>query len=74
MILCLFEYSFLHVYGHAHKYKIVVFQCVKSVQIRSYFWSVFSRIRREYGEMRSTIPQLYRGKEKQASPVVRTIG
>ena len=24
--------------------------CVKSVQIRSYFWSVFSRIRTEYGE------------------------
>ena len=24
-------------------------QCVKSVQIRSYFWSVFSRIRNEYG-------------------------
>ena len=23
--------------------------CVKSVQIRSYFWSVFSRIRTEYG-------------------------
>ena len=24
--------------------------CVKSVQIRSYFWSVFSCIRTEYGE------------------------
>ena len=24
--------------------------CVKSVQIRSYFWSVFSRIWTEYGE------------------------
>ena len=24
--------------------------CVKSVQIRSFFWSVFSRIRTEYGE------------------------
>ena len=23
--------------------------CVKSVQIRSFFWSVFSRIRTEYG-------------------------
>ena len=23
--------------------------CVKSIQIRSYFWSVFSRIRNEYG-------------------------
>ena len=25
--------------------------CVKSVQIQSYFWSVFSRIRTEYGEI-----------------------
>ena len=28
-------------------------QCVKSVQIRSYFWSVFSRIWTEHGGMRS---------------------
>ena len=27
--------------------------CVKSVQIRSFFWSVFSRMRTEYGEIRS---------------------
>ena len=27
------------------------FHCVKSVQIRSFFWSVFSRIRTEYGEI-----------------------
>ena len=26
--------------------------CVKSVQIRSFFWSVFSRIQTEYGEIR----------------------
>ena len=25
--------------------------CVKSVQIRSFFWSVFSHIRAEYGEI-----------------------
>ena len=29
--------------------------CVKSVQIRSFFWSVFSRIRTEYGEMRTDL-------------------
>ena len=29
--------------------------CVKSVQIRSYFWSVFSCIRTEYGDLRSKI-------------------
>ena len=27
--------------------------CVKSVQVRSFFWPVFSRIRTEYGETRS---------------------
>ena len=26
--------------------------CVKSVQIRSFFWTVFSRIRTEYGDLR----------------------
>ena len=26
-----------------------IYHCVKSVQIRSYFWSVFSCIRTEYG-------------------------
>ena len=31
------------------RYKI--FQCAKSVQIQSFFWSVFSRIRTEYGEI-----------------------
>ena len=30
--------------------------CVKSVQIRSYFWSVFSCIRTEYGDLRSKSP------------------
>ena len=30
--------------------------CVKSVQIRSYFWSLFSRIWNEYGEIRSISP------------------
>ena len=28
-----------------------LFLCAKIVQIRSYFWSVFSRIRTEYGEI-----------------------
>ena len=30
-----------------------IFHCVKSGQIRSFFWSVFSRIRTEYGDSRS---------------------
>ena len=32
--------------------------CVKSVQIRSFFWSMFSRIRTEYGEIRIISPNL----------------
>ena len=34
----------------------VNFHCVKNVQIRSFFWSVFSRIRTEYGEIQSISP------------------
>ena len=30
---------------------LLLFRCVKSVQIRSFFWSVFSLIRTEYGEI-----------------------
>ena len=30
--------------------------CVKNVQIRSFFWSVFSRIWTEYGDLRSKYP------------------
>ena len=37
--------------------------CVKSVQIRSFFWSVFSRIRTEYGEIRSISSYLVRMRE-----------
>ena len=28
---------------------LISYHCVKSVQIRSFLWSVFSRIRTEYG-------------------------
>ena len=30
-----------------------IMRCVKRVQIRSFFWSVFSRIWTEYGDLRS---------------------
>ena len=33
------------------------FHCAKSVQIRSYFWSVFSCIRTKYGKIWSISPQ-----------------
>ena len=36
---------------------------VKSVQIQSFFWSVFSRIRAEYGEIRSISPYSVRMRE-----------
>ena len=32
---------------------------MESVQIQSFFWSVFSRIRTEYGEIRSVSWQFY---------------
>ena len=37
--------------------------CVKSVQTRGFFWSVFSRIRTEYGEIRSISPHSIRMRE-----------
>ena len=37
--------------------------CVKRVQMRSYFWSVFSRIRTECGEVRGIFPYLVRMRE-----------
>ena len=35
------------------------YHCVKSVQIRSYFWCVFSYIRTEYGDLRGVISGPY---------------
>ena len=39
------------------------FHCMKSVQIRSFSWSVFSRIRTEYGKIRSMSPYSVRMRE-----------
>ena len=44
--------------------------CVKSVQIRSFFWSVFSRIRNEYGEILSIFPYSVRMRENTDHSVV----
>ena len=46
-------------YQYLHKFKDkslsgMITYCVKSVQIRSYFWSVFSCIRIEYGDLRKS--------------------
>ena len=35
--------------------KKLVIHCVNSVQIRSFFWSVISRIRTDYGEILNTV-------------------
>ena len=37
--------------------------CVKSVRIRTFFWSVFSRIQTEYEEIRSISPYSVRIRE-----------
>ena len=37
--------------------------CVNSVQIRIFFWSVFSRIRTEYGNIRNISPHSVRMRE-----------
>ena len=44
-------------------YKISNCYCVKSVQIRSFLWSVLSRICTEYGEIRSISPYSVRMRE-----------
>ena len=31
---------------------LIILHCVKSIQMWSFFWSVFSRIRTEYGDLR----------------------
>ena len=43
--------SILHEAGFKALEKALNNHCVKSIQIRSYFWSVFSCIRTEYGDL-----------------------
>ena len=43
--------------------KFVQLHCVKIVQISSFFWSVFSRIRTGYGQIRSISPYSVRMRE-----------
>ena len=42
------------------KYNMGTFHCVKSVQIRSFFWSVFSCIRTEYRKIRTRNNSVFR--------------
>ena len=57
----IFCMSFLLVFVFAKYY--VNFHCVKSVQIQSYFWSVFSSIRTEYGDLLRKYPYSVRIQE-----------
>ena len=45
--------------------------CVKSVQIESNFWSVFSRIRAEYGEILRISPYSVRLRENTKQKLLR---
>ena len=45
--------------------------CVKSVQIRSIFWSVFSKIRTEYGEILRISPYSVRIRENTDQKILR---
>ena len=60
----------LKLYSHINIYKVTFFiqiistiHCLKSVQIRSYFWSIFSRIRTEYREILGIFPYSVRMQE-----------
>ena len=43
---------FVRTKKYLNEAKRILYHCVKCVQIRSYFWSVFSCIRTEYGDLR----------------------
>ena len=52
-------------------YPLSCFHCVKCVQIRSFFWSLFSRIRIEYEEIRSISPYSVRMRENRDQKKLR---
>ena len=47
-LLCMLH-SLCHSCRKRGNREVLTFHCVKCVQLRSFFWSVFSRIRTEYG-------------------------
>ena len=70
----------LKLYSHINIYKVTFFiqiistiHCLESVQIRSYFWSVFSRIRTEYGETLSIFPYSVRMRENTFGQYIWTL-
>ena len=44
-------------------YRLFLYHCVKIVQIRSFFWSIFSGIRAEHGDLLRTYPYSVRIQE-----------
>ena len=50
---------FFNIFQFSETMKSWTTHCVKSVQIRSYFWSLFSCIRTEYGDLRSPSKEKY---------------
>ena len=70
-ILCVMHcarFRWLAIQSYHIRYKQ---HCVKSVQIRSLFWSVFSRIRTEYGEILRTSPYSVRMRENTDQKLLR---
>ena len=55
---CLFEYKV-----SSESRKVSSFHCVESIQIRTFFWSVFSRTRAEYGYLLRKSPYSVRIRE-----------
>ena len=51
------------VFGMNGRWGVTKQHCVKSVQIRSFFWSAISRIQTEYGEIRNISPCSVRMRE-----------
>ena len=54
------------------EFDVIIVHCVKSVQIRSFFWSVICRIRTEYREIRSISPYSFRMRENTDQKKLRT--
>ena len=65
------EKSRLIFYVSGLKEELSTKHCVKSVQIRSFFWSVFYHIRTEYGEILSTFSYSVRMRENKDQKKLR---
>ena len=73
----IWEKNILQILYKIRKFRLILnlYHCVKCVQIWSFFWSVFSRIRTEYGEIRNISPYSVQMREStdQKKPRIRTL-